>query len=108
MYEPQQPNDLDPNRATSGNSVEPHKSIIERAQEENLSVQNVVSRQNQLQSLFSKLIIFGLGLGVIVAIAVVIGLKKFGLADKPNQREAYPQQEQIQDENIDNVENLNE
>ena len=80
MYEPQQPDDIDINKVGSGNQEIQSQNIVERAQAENLSVKNVVSRQNQLQGLFTKLIIFGLGLGVIVAIGVVIALQKFGLA----------------------------
>lgn len=104
MYEPQQPDDLDINKVGSGNEEIQSQNIVERAQAENLSVKNVVSRQQQLQGLFSKLIIFGLGLGVVVAVGVVIALQKFGLADKPDERESYPQQEQIQNDNLENIE----
>ena len=104
MYEPQQPEDIDINKIASENQETQSQNIVERAQAENLSVKNVVSRQNELQSLFTKLIIFGLGLGLIVAIAVVVALKKFGLADKPTERDSYPQQEQIQNDSLENIE----
>jgi hypothetical protein len=104
MYEPQQPDDIDINKIGSKNEEIQSQNIVERAQAENLSVKNVVSRERQLQGLFRKLIIFGLGLGVVVAVGVVIALQKFGLADKPDERESYPQQEQIQDNNLENIE----
>ena len=96
MYEPPTPDDLDPHKHNDAASEAPSKSITERAQSENLSTQNVLQHENKLKTLFLWLIGIGLGLGIILAIGVGIAMKKFGLTDKPYEREDRSVREQIQ------------
>lgn len=100
MYEPPSQNEfnLDPNNTKEIPEI---KDTVERAESENLSAQNVVQHENKLKNLFLWLIGIGLGLGVILAIGVGIAMKKFGLTDKPYERE-QPAQEQIQNDSLEN------
>ena len=104
MHESKPPNEFDLKRAVAEHEASQSKSIVELAQEENLSVKNVVMRQQQLQHLFLWLIGIGLGLGAVVSVGVVVALKKFGLAEKPYERENRIQQEQVQEDLIENSE----
>jgi flagellar biosynthesis/type III secretory pathway M-ring protein FliF/YscJ len=58
----------------------------------NLSVDSIQAHQQQIKSIFVKLIVGGLVGGVILSIGVVILLNKLGLTDKPS--EMQPQQRQ--------------
>ena len=100
MYEPPSQNEFDLNRDNAPEIPE-SKNTVERARSEDLSVQNVVQHENKLKTLFLWLIGIGLGLGVILAIGVGIAMKKFGLTDKPYERE-QPVQEQIQNNSLEN------
>lgn len=99
MYEPPSSNEFNPD-PNNTKEIPETKDTVERAQSENLSAQNVVQHENKLKTLFFWLIGIGLGLGVIVAIGVGIAMKKFGLTDKPNERQ--PVQEQIQNDSLEN------
>jgi hypothetical protein len=103
MYEPKLPEDLNFNQVTPEEEKAESTNILEKAKEENLSVQNVALHQQQLQRLFFWLIGIGLGLGLILSIVVVFALNKFGLAKKPYERGNQPQQEQIQNDRLENI-----
>ena len=105
MYEPKSSDGFNTRGLDSNQSVSPEanpdgKSTAELAREENLSPKNVIQREQQLKGLFVKLIGFGLAFGVVLAIAIVFALKKFGLAEKPYERENRIQQEQLEDNYI--------
>lgn len=100
MYEPPSQNEFNPEPDNVQQTPET-KDTVERAQSENLSAQNVVQHENKLKTLFLWLIGIGLGVGVIVAIGVGITMKKFGLTDKPYERQ--PVQEQIQNDSLENL-----
>jgi hypothetical protein len=102
MYEPPSPNELDPDRNNANYEIPESKDTVERAQAENLSTQNVLQHENKLKTLFLWLIGIGLGLGVILAIGVGFAMKKFGLTEKPDERE-QPAQEQIQNDSLENL-----
>lgn len=101
MYEPKPPEDLNFGRVVPEEKAE-QINILEQAKEENLSVKNVALRQQQLQRLFFWLIGIGLSTGVILSIVVVFVLNKFGLAQKPYERDERPKQEQIQKDRLEN------
>jgi hypothetical protein len=103
MHDPKLPEEFNFDRVIPEEEVEP-VNILEKAQAENLSVKNVALHQQQLQRLFFWLIGIGLGFGLILSIAVVFALDKFGLAKKPYERENQPRQEQIQNERPKNLE----
>ena len=102
MYEPPSPNELDPHQNNANYEIPESKDTVERAQAENLSTQNVLQHENKLKNLFLWLIGIGLGLGVILAIGVGFAMKKFGLTEKPYERE-QPAQEQIQNDSLENL-----
>lgn len=102
MYEPPSSNELDPNQNNADNKIPQSKDTVERAQSENLSTQNVLQHENKLKNLFFWLIGIGLGLGLIVAIGIGFAMKKFGLTEKPYERDRLPQ-EQIQNDSLENL-----
>ncbi|NJL52823.1 MAG: hypothetical protein HC930_12505 [Hydrococcus sp. SU_1_0] len=53
----------------------------------NLSTESVAVRKKQLESIFFKLIIFGLAFGTVLGIGAYYLLHKFGLTKKPYQLE---------------------
>lgn len=99
MYEPPSSNEFNLDR-DNAQEIPETKDTVERARSENLSAQNVVQHENKLKTFFFWLIGIGLGLGVILAIGVGIAMKKFGLTDKPYERQ--PAQEQIQNDSLEN------
>jgi hypothetical protein len=103
MYDPKSSENLNSDRVPEEEKVQ-FINVLEQAKAENLSVENVALRQQTLQRLFLWLIGIGLGLGVILSIIVVFVLNKFGLAQKPYERDNQPQQEQIQKESLGNRE----
>lgn len=60
----------------------------------NLSAENVAVRKKQLESIFIKLIAFGLALGTVLGVGAYYLLHKLGLTKKPYQIE----QEKIEQE----------
>ena len=100
MYEPPSPNEFNLD-SDNAQKIPESKNAVERARAEDLSAQNVVQHENKLKTLFLWLIGIGLGLGIILAIGVGIAMKKFGLTDKPYERE-QPVQEQIQNDSLEN------
>lgn len=103
MYEPESPDEINFNQASPENETSEPENIIDRAQAENLSTKNVVSHQQEIKHLFSWLIGIGLSLGLVLGIGVVIAMKKFGLAEKPDQRRTQPNPEQIQNDYLENL-----
>ena len=103
MYEPESPDEINFNQASPENEISEPENIVERAQAENLSTKNVVAHQQEIKHLFFWLIGIGLGLGLVIAIGVVIAMKKFGLAEKPYERRTQPNQEQIQNDYLENL-----
>jgi hypothetical protein len=101
MYESEPTKDFNLNSAPES-TTEPI-NVLEQAKAENLSVKNVAVHQQQLQRLFFWLMGIGLGLGVILSIIVVFAINKFGLAQKPYERDNQPQQEQIQKQELKNL-----
>lgn len=101
MYEPPSSNEFNLDR-DNPQEIPESENTVERARSENLSTQNVVQHENKLKTLFLWLIGIGLGLGLILAIGVGITMKKFGLTDKPYEREQLPQ-EQIQNDSLENL-----
>lgn len=101
MYEPPTPDELDPHQHNANYEIPESKDTVERARSENLSAQNVVQYENKLKTLFLRLIGIGLGLGIILAIGVGFAMKKFGLTEKPYERQ-FPQ-EQIQNDSLENL-----
>jgi hypothetical protein len=61
---------------TRSDSLKPKKSS---AADKNLSQDNVEAHKKQLERLFFKLIVFGLGAGLVLSIATIIVMIKFGL-----------------------------
>ena len=106
MYEPNSPDEYNFKQVDSQNKVVESDNLIERSQAENLSVRNVAQHQQQIKRLFLWLIGIGLGLGVIVAIGVGIFLHKFGLATKPDEKDTQPQQEQVEDRYLEDLEGV--
>lgn len=101
MYEPPTPDELDPHQHNANDEIPESKDTVERAHSENLSAQNVVQYENKLKNLFLWLIGIGLGLGIILAIGVGFAMKKFGLTEKPYERQLP--QEQIQNDSLENL-----
>ena len=101
MYEPPSSNEFSLNSENTNDEIPESKSTVERAESEHLSVQNVVQHEQKLRTLFLWLIGIGLGLGVVLAIGVGIAMKKFGLTDRPYERQ--PVQEQIQNDSLENI-----
>ena len=98
MYDPKQPEEFDLKPTVT------EQDILERARAENLSLENIASRQKQLKRLILWLVGIGLGLGVVVAIAVLIAIQKLGLARRPYELDTPPVQEQIQDDKVRDLE----
>jgi hypothetical protein len=84
MYQPEDDFNIENTKNSQPNKYE----NIDR----NLSVDNLQAHQQQIKSIFIKLITYGLVGGVILSIGVVILLNKLGLTDKPS--EIQPQQPQ--------------
>ncbi len=59
--------------------------LVNYSQTENISVRNVLLHQQNLKSLFIKLLGIGLITGIFAAMAVVVTIQKFGLTEKINQ-----------------------
>ena len=95
MHEPKSSDEFNLNGAISEDEVSQLVNLIDRAQAENLSVRNVASHQEKLKKLFFQLIALGLGIGVLTATVVVWGMKKGGLAGKPNQINIRAEQQQV-------------
>ena len=98
MYDPKQPEEFDLKPTVT------EQDILEQARSENLSIENIASRQKQLKRIILWLVGIGLGLGVVVAIAVLIAIQKLGLAKRPHELEKPPVQEQIQDNEVRDIE----
>ena len=104
MYNPPPSDDFGLDRTTIEDKTTEIDNLLDRAQAENLSVKNVVARQEQLKRLFAWLIGIGLGIGVITAIALTIAITKLGLAKKPYEIENQPVLEEVQEKNSDSFE----
>jgi hypothetical protein len=74
---------------------------ISKSDSENLSQDNIEAHKKQLERIFIKLIIFGLSLGLIISIATVFVMSKFGLVNYEKENQEPPVDEQIELPNVD-------
>ena len=72
-------------QAASADDSSHLSELVNYAQSENISVRNVLLHQQDLKSLFIKLLGIGLITGIFAAMAVVVTIQKFGLTEKINQ-----------------------
>jgi hypothetical protein len=89
MYQSPNNFDFDPNDNLNQNNST--QDLVDGNDLDNLSKKHIVQRKKQLEKLFTYLIAFGVGLGAVIAIVVVIALNKFGLTTKPYETESQPQ-----------------
>ena len=98
----QHDNDFDTDRPQDPtNTNKEVESNLDRI-DANLSSEGVALRKKQLESILSKLIIFGLALGTVLGIGAYYLLNKFGLTKKPYQIE----QEKIEREKSSDVDEI--
>ena len=90
MFKPPSSQEFIPPSETIEEEADKINSLLEKAEAENLSVKNIVVRQEQLKKLFTWLVGLGLGMGTIVAIGIIIAIQKLGLAKKPYEVELEP------------------
>jgi hypothetical protein len=83
MFQPQDDFNQDQSQNAQNDSPNPNLDNIDA----NISTESVVVRKKQLESIFIKLIIFGLTLGTVLGIGAYYLLHKFGLTKKPYQLE---------------------
>jgi hypothetical protein len=74
---------------------------MSKSDTEHLSQDNIEAHKKQLERIFIKLIIFGLGLGFIISIATVFVMSKFGLVNYDKEKQKLPVDEQIELPNVD-------
>ena len=89
MYQPPSNSneELNPNLQAIEDEADLLNSIIQRAEAEDLSVQGVIARRQELKRLFAWLLGIGFGLGILIAIALLIAIQKLGLAKRPYEYE---------------------
>lgn len=90
MFQPQDDFNQDRSQNTQNSSSDPNLENIDA----NISPESVAVRKKQLESIFIKLIVFGLVLGAVLGISAYYLLHKFGLTKRPEQLE----QEKIEQE----------
>ncbi|MEN9520281.1 MAG: hypothetical protein RLZZ381_2869 [Cyanobacteriota bacterium] len=90
MFQSEDDLNQDQSQGTQNNASDPNLENIDA----NLSTESVAVRKKQLESIFVKLIVFGLALGTVLGIGAYYLLHKFGLTKKPDQLE----QERIEQE----------
>ncbi len=83
MFQPEDNFNADQSRNTPKNDAEQNLDNIDA----NLSTKSVALRKKQLESIFTKLIVFGLALGTVLGIGAYYLLNKLGLTKKPDQLE---------------------
>ncbi|MEL6496853.1 MAG: hypothetical protein AAFQ41_17300, partial [Cyanobacteria bacterium J06623_7] len=66
-----------------GNNADPNLERIDAG----VSSESVAIRKKQLESIFTKLIIFGLALGTVLGLGAYYLMHRFGLTKKPYQLE---------------------
>jgi uncharacterized membrane protein YciS (DUF1049 family) len=91
MYQPEDDFSLD---QSLNNSRDPKLEQDLENNDANLSIENIKARKHQLESLFLKLIAFGLILGAILGVGTFFLLNKLGLNKKPYQIEQRKQEQQ--------------
>ncbi|MEL6927561.1 MAG: hypothetical protein AAFO95_02865 [Cyanobacteria bacterium J06600_6] len=73
----------------------------------NVSTESIALRKKQLESIFTKLIIFGLTLGTILGLTAYYLLHRFGMTKKPYQLEQERiEREQEAKPNVDKINNF--
>ena len=82
MFQPEDDLNRDLNQNRSSESDENLDRI-----DSNLSAESVAFRKKQLESIFKKLIIFGLALGTVLGVTAYYLLHKFGMTKKPYELE---------------------
>jgi hypothetical protein len=83
MFQSEDDFNQDQAQNVSNNPADPNLASIDA----NLSIESVSLRKKQLESIFFKLIIFGLAFGTVLGIGAYYLLHKFGLTKKPYQLE---------------------
>ncbi|PSB07099.1 hypothetical protein C7B62_20920 [Pleurocapsa sp. CCALA 161] len=83
MFQPQDDFNQDQSQNAQNNSSDPNLDNIDA----NISAESVAVRKKQLESIFIKLIVFGLAVGAVLGIGAYYLLHKFGMTKKPDQLE---------------------
>lgn len=83
MFQPQDDFNQDRSQNAQNNSSDPNLDNIDA----NISTESVAVRKKQLESIFIKLIVFGLAVGAVLGIGAYYLLHKFGMTKKPYQLE---------------------
>jgi len=83
MFEPEDNLNKDFSQNSSRNNVDPNLDNIDA----DVSTESVALRKKQLESIFTKLIVFGLTLGTVLGLTAYYLLNKFGMTKKPYQLE---------------------
>jgi uncharacterized membrane protein YciS (DUF1049 family) len=94
MYQPE--DDFSLNKSLNNSQDPKLKQDLENLEnnDANLSIENIKARKQQLESIFFKLIAFGLILGAILGVGTFFLLNKLGLNKKPYQIEQEKQEQQ--------------
>lgn len=90
MFQP--PDDFDSISHPFGNRGNKERKLDDLSPEEleNINPEELAYRKKELSKILLWLAVFGLGLGVIVTIIVVIALNKLGLTKRPHELEPKP------------------
>jgi hypothetical protein len=83
MFQSEDDLNQDQSQGTQNDTSDPNLEKIDA----NLSTESVAVRKKQLESIFVKLIVFGLALGTVLGVGAYYLLHKFGLTKKPYQLE---------------------
>ena len=97
MFQP--PEDFETNPFFSKRAKENKREELTAEELAEIAPEDLLYRKKEMSKIFIWLIGFGLGLGIIVAITVIIALNKFGLTTKPYELETEPtepQSEQVE------------
>ena len=97
MYQPEE--DFDFNKSLEKfNDGRVNQNPNRNYDDEKLSLERIKTRKQQLERIFIKLIVFGLGVGLILGFGVFILLNKLGLTKKPYEIEREKRQQPATEE----------
>jgi hypothetical protein len=74
---------------------------MSKSDTEYLSQDNIEAHKQQLERIFTKLIIFGLGMGLIMSIVTIFVMNKFGLVNHEKENRELPADKQIELPNVE-------